>query len=52
MWVERDDDSEADSPSPAELKLGQLLISSDHFFIFLSILTTFAPELSESHGQK
>jgi hypothetical protein len=29
----------------------QLLISSDHFFIFLSIMTTFAPELSEFCGQ-
>jgi hypothetical protein len=29
----------------------QLLISFDHFFIFLSIPTTFAPELSESCGQ-
>jgi hypothetical protein len=30
---------------------GQLSISSDHFFIFLSILTTLAPELSEFCGQ-
>jgi hypothetical protein len=29
----------------------RLLISSDHFFVFLSILTTFAPELSEFYGQ-
>jgi hypothetical protein len=29
----------------------QLLISSDHFFVFLSVLTTFAPELSDSRGQ-
>jgi hypothetical protein len=29
----------------------QLPITSDHFFVFLSILTSFAPDLSESHGQ-
>ena len=29
----------------------QLLISSDHFFAFLSILTTCAPEMSEFCGQ-
>jgi len=32
-------------------KHGQLSISSDHFFAFLSVLTTFAPELSDSRGQ-
>jgi hypothetical protein len=29
----------------------QLLITFDHFFAFLSILTTCAPDLSEFHGQ-
>ena len=29
----------------------RLSISSDHIFVFLSILTTFAPELSEFNGQ-
>jgi len=30
----------------------QLPIGSDHLFAFLSVLTTFTPELSESRGQK
>jgi hypothetical protein len=28
-----------------------LLIGSDHFFVLVSILTTFAPDLSEFCGQ-
>ena len=36
---------------PATGVRSQLLTSSDHLFIFLSIPTTFAPELSESSGQ-
>ena len=30
---------------------GQLSISSDHFFVFLSVLTTSLPEMSEFFGQ-
>jgi hypothetical protein len=52
MRVERDDDSGGGLPTPAEAEPGQLLISSDHFFIFLSVLTAFVPELSEYCGQK
>jgi hypothetical protein len=33
------------------IPFGQLPITFDHFFIFVSVLTTFAPELSESNGQ-
>jgi hypothetical protein len=33
-----------------EAKLGQLSISSDHFFAFLSVLTIFAPQLPEFFG--
>jgi hypothetical protein len=29
----------------------QLLITSDHYFVFLSILTIFMPDLSEFRGQ-
>jgi hypothetical protein len=32
-------------------KPGQLPIGSDHFFVFLSVLTTSAPELPEFRGQ-
>jgi hypothetical protein len=32
-------------------KLDQLPIGSDHFFIFLSVLTTSAPEMPEFCGQ-
>jgi hypothetical protein len=39
-------------PSTSHPDAGQPLhISSDHFFAFLSVLTTFPPELSESNGQ-
>jgi hypothetical protein len=38
--------------SGAGTKLGQLPISSDHFFIFLSVLTTSAPEMPDFCGQK
>jgi hypothetical protein len=31
--------------------LGRLPIISDHFFVFISVLTIFAPELSEFCGQ-
>jgi hypothetical protein len=33
-------------------KFGRLPISFDHFFIFLSVLTTLAPEMPEFYGQK
>jgi hypothetical protein len=33
-------------------KLGQLPIGSDHFLIFLSVLTTLVPEMSDFGGLK
>jgi len=38
-------------PRRRRRNLDQLLISSDHFFVFVSVLTTFATELSEFYGQ-
>jgi hypothetical protein len=34
-----------------DAKPDQLVISSDHFSTFISVLTTFAPELSDFCGQ-